>query len=90
MTNKNLYISKDTSDAYALQRNDFRVTHLYRALGNDNFCSKVDPLLIIRALFSSPVLSSTIYSTLFGTRLNYGFCCLFICDNIRLCGEKHG
>jgi hypothetical protein len=35
------------SDAYALQRNDFRVTHLDRALGNDNFCNKVYPLLII-------------------------------------------
>ena len=34
------------SDVYALQRNDFRVTHLDRALGNDNFCNKVDLLLI--------------------------------------------
>jgi hypothetical protein len=33
------------SDAYPLQRNVFRVTYLNRALGNDNFCSKVDPLL---------------------------------------------
>ena len=33
------------SDAYPHQRNVFRVTHLDRALGNDNFCSKVDPLL---------------------------------------------
>ena len=33
------------SDAYTLQRNVFRVTHRDRALGNDNFCSKVDPLL---------------------------------------------
>jgi len=33
------------SDACPLQRNVFRVTHLNRALGNDNFCSKVDPLL---------------------------------------------
>lgn len=38
------------SDAYALERNDFRVTHLDRALGNDYFCNKVDPLLIIRAI----------------------------------------
>ena len=38
------------SDAYALQRNDFRVAHLNRALGNDNFCSKVDSFLVIRAL----------------------------------------
>jgi hypothetical protein len=37
------------SDVYALQRNDFRVTHLDRALGNDNFCNKVDLLLIISA-----------------------------------------
>jgi hypothetical protein len=33
------------SDADSHQRNVFRVTHLNRALGNDNFCSKVDPLL---------------------------------------------
>ena len=51
------------SDAYALQRNDFRVTHLDRALGNDNFCNKVDPFLIIGARFSSPALSSTLATT---------------------------
>ena len=38
------------SDAYACERNDFRVTHLDRALGNDNFCNKNDSFLIIRAL----------------------------------------
>ena len=35
-------------DAYALQRYDFRVTHLDSALGNDNFRNKADPLLIFR------------------------------------------
>ena len=38
------------SDAYALQRNDFRVTHLDRALGNDNLCNQVNHFLTIRAL----------------------------------------
>ena len=38
------------SDACALQRNDFRVTHLDSALVNDNFCSKIDPLLIFSFL----------------------------------------
>jgi hypothetical protein len=33
----------------ALPGNDFRVTHLDRALGNDNFCSKVYPILILSA-----------------------------------------
>ena len=37
------------SDAYALQRYDFRVTHLDSALGNDNFRNKADPLLIFSA-----------------------------------------
>jgi hypothetical protein len=34
------------SDAYAPQRNDLRITHLDRALGNDNFCSKMDFFII--------------------------------------------
>ena len=34
----------------ALQGNDFRVTHLDCALVNDNFCSKIDPLLIFLTL----------------------------------------
>jgi hypothetical protein len=34
------------SDAYTLSRNDIRVAHLARALGNDNFCNKDDLLLI--------------------------------------------
>ena len=38
------------SDAYAIQRDDFRVTHLDCALGDDNFCSKIDPLLIFSFL----------------------------------------
>jgi hypothetical protein len=38
------------SDVYPFQRNDFRITHLDRALGNDNFCNKVDPFLIIRVI----------------------------------------
>jgi hypothetical protein len=39
------------SDAYAPQRNDFRITHLARALGNDNFCSKDDSFLSFRAIW---------------------------------------
>jgi hypothetical protein len=38
------------SDAYALQRDDFRVAHLDCALVNDNFCSKMDSLLIFLIL----------------------------------------
>jgi len=34
------------SDACTLERNDFRLTYLARALGNDNYCNKGNPLLI--------------------------------------------
>ena len=58
------------SDAYPFQRNDFRITHLDRALGNDNFCNKVDPLLIIRALFKiiEPIFARQTFLIHFGIR----------------------
>ena len=38
------------SDACTLERNDFRLTYLARALGNDNFCNKGNPLLIFSSI----------------------------------------
>ena len=54
------------SDAHAPQRNDFRITHLARALGNDNFCNKDDLLLIFKYVCTilKPIFANLKFFTL--------------------------